>query len=348
MKRFDIMEHRRLFKAIINSWPPFLGAGIRVVDIAPDWLSVRVALRLRWYNRNYVRSHFGGSLFAMTDPFYMLLLLRNLGRDYVVWDMEAQIHYLRPGRGTVSAVFQLDGNTLAEIRARAAGGAKVNETFYVDVVDESGERVAAVRKTLYIRRKERLAADTAGAGTGTRHGVSQSVESGSASDRAEGGRGDDGSAAAQARSTAAATDFTADAATGTTGNGQGGSGSSGRPAPQIVAHSWGRIEVEGLGSGGDWQLWPGGGCPWDWRVHDTGHFRGVAEEDVEEVVERGATTVVIGSGRLGRLRVPSALVDGFAAQGVKVIVATTARGIAIYNDLARRGMAVGGLFHSTC
>ncbi len=348
MKGFDIMEHPRLFKVVINSWPPFLGAGIRVVEIAPDWRTVRVALRLRWYNRNYVRSHFGGSLFAMTDPFYMLLLLRNLGRDYVVWDMEAQIHYLRPGRGTVSAVFHLDDNTLAEIRARAAGGAKVNETFYADVVDEAGERVAAVKKTLYIRKKERLAADAASGGPGMRQGASGGAgSSGDNAGREGGGNADGEEAAAAARAQSAAA-FAAGWETAASGDDQAGAGSSQRPAPQIVAHSWGRIEVEGLGSGRDWQLWPGGGCPWDWRVHDTGHFRGVAEEDVEEVVERSATTVVIGCGRLGRLRVPSALVDNFTAQGVKVIVATTGRALAIYNDLARRGVAVGGLFHSTC
>lgn len=283
------MDHPRLFRAIINSWPPFLGAAIRVVEIAMDWRSIRVEMGSRWYNRNYVNSHFGGSLFAMTDPFYMLLLLRNLGREYVVWDLEAQIHYLRPGRGRVSALFQLDGQRLAEIRDKAASGEKVTEIFYVDVIDEAGERVAAVKKTLYIRKKR----DDAGQ-----------------------------------QPLAASPPVPA--------------------APPIVDFSWGRIVVEDLGAGCDWQLWPGGGCPWDWRVHETGHWRGVAREDVDELVERGATTVVIGNGRLGRLRVSQALINDLSGQGVEVVVARTSRAIARYNELARRGVAVGGLMHSTC
>ena len=287
--RFDVMDHPRVFRAIINSWPPFLGAAIKVAEIADDWRTIRVEMRLRWYNRNYVKSHFGGSLFAMTDPFYMLLLLRNLGRDFVVWDLEAQIHYLRPGRGRVSALFGIDEQRLAEIRGKAASGEKVTEIFYAEVIDEEGERVASVKKTLYIRKKRS-------------DGVHDRVAS---------------TKPLQA-------------------------------APLVTDFSWGRIVVEGLGAGRDWQLWPRGGCPWDWRVHETGHWRGVAREDIEELVERGATTVIIGNGRFRRLRVSPVLIDEFAGRGIAVIVASTATAIARYNELAGNGVSVGGLFHSTC
>jgi hypothetical protein len=77
----------------INFWPPFLGAGIRVTHIAPDMKSVDVEMKLRWWNANYVGTHFGGSLFAMTDAFYMLMVMANLGRDYIVWDKAASIRY---------------------------------------------------------------------------------------------------------------------------------------------------------------------------------------------------------------------------------------------------------------
>ncbi len=86
--RFNPMDHPRIFRMIVNFWPPYLGAAIAVEEIARDWRTIRVAMKLRWYNRNYVNSHFGGNLFSMTDPFYMLMLLRNLGREYVVWDMK--------------------------------------------------------------------------------------------------------------------------------------------------------------------------------------------------------------------------------------------------------------------
>lgn len=81
------------------------------------------------------------------------MLLRNLGREYVVWDMAARIQYLKPGRGKVSAVFSLDSERLDDIRQKADSGRKATEIFLVDVIDGQGEKVASVKKTLYIRKK---------------------------------------------------------------------------------------------------------------------------------------------------------------------------------------------------
>ncbi|HET6604551.1 MAG TPA: DUF4442 domain-containing protein, partial [Xanthomonadaceae bacterium] len=100
------MTPRRL-RLLMNLWPPFLFAGIRVLAIGADWRSARVRLRRRWYNANYVGTHFGGSLFAMTDPFRMIPVLRCLGPDYIVWDQSGSIEFVKPGRGTVHAVFEL-------------------------------------------------------------------------------------------------------------------------------------------------------------------------------------------------------------------------------------------------
>ncbi|WP_082538744.1 DUF4442 domain-containing protein [Lysobacter sp. Root494] len=140
-------------RRILNLWPPFLCNGIRVTDIASDWRSARVELRSRPWNRNYVGVHFGGSLFAMTDPFWMLLTLHALGSDYIVWDQAGTIEFLTPGRGTVHAGFRLDDTILDELREATAGGAKHLRWFETDVVDASGEVVARVRKQLYVRRK---------------------------------------------------------------------------------------------------------------------------------------------------------------------------------------------------
>ena len=144
----------------MNLWPPFLFSGIHVAEISPDWRRVRVELRLRPWNRNYVGTHFGGSLFSMTDPFWMLLAIHALGRDYIVWDKAGEIVFRKPGRGTVRARFALDDAVLDAIRAATAGGEKHLHWFDTDVVDASGEVVARTRKQLYIRRKRRDA-DTA-------------------------------------------------------------------------------------------------------------------------------------------------------------------------------------------
>jgi acyl-coenzyme A thioesterase PaaI-like protein len=136
-------------------WPPFLGAGIRVTSFSDDFRDAAVELKLGRLNRNAVGTHFGGSLYAMTDPFFAIMLLKNLGSDYLVWDKEARIEYVAPGRGTVSARFTLTEARIAEIKAQAAGGEKVLPQFEVDVKDEAGELVARVWKTLYVRLKPR-------------------------------------------------------------------------------------------------------------------------------------------------------------------------------------------------
>jgi acyl-coenzyme A thioesterase PaaI-like protein len=154
------MSPRRL-RRLLNFWPPFLFSGIRVGEIADDWSLARVELRQRWYNRNYVGSHFGGSLFAMTDPFWMIMLLHRLGRDYLVWDQAGEIEFRKPGRGTVHAELALPDNVTAELREAAAGGEKVLRWFETDVRDADGEIVARVRKRIYVRlkREQRPAVD---------------------------------------------------------------------------------------------------------------------------------------------------------------------------------------------
>ncbi len=138
----------------VNFWPPFLGAGILVKRIAPDMKAVDVEMKLRWWNANYVGTHFGGSLFAMTDAFYMLMLMANLGRDYVVWDKAASIRYRKPGRSTVRAEFRLTDAQLDDIREKVKTLPKCEPTFTVEVKDEQGTVIAEVEKLLYVRLKE--------------------------------------------------------------------------------------------------------------------------------------------------------------------------------------------------
>jgi acyl-coenzyme A thioesterase PaaI-like protein len=135
----------------INLWPPFLGAGIRVKRIAPDMKAVDVEMKLRWWNANYVGTHFGGSLFSITDAFYMLMLMANLGSDYIVWDKAATIRYRRPGRGTVRAEFRLTDEQIDDIREKLKTLPKYEPVFRVDVKDETGVVIAEVEKLLYVR-----------------------------------------------------------------------------------------------------------------------------------------------------------------------------------------------------
>ena len=143
----------RALRWLLNLYPPYLGAGIRVLEVAPDWSLIRVRMGLRWFNRNYVGTQFGGSLYSMTDPFLMLMFLRGLGPGYVVWDKSASIEFLRPGRGAVYATFALSPADFAAARAATEGGNRHLPTFEVPIHDDGGELVARVHKTLYVRRK---------------------------------------------------------------------------------------------------------------------------------------------------------------------------------------------------
>ena len=141
------------FRRLLNLWPPFLFNAIRVQRVSADWSEVTVVLRLRFWNRNYVKSQFGGNLFAMTDPFWMLLLMRQLGGDYYVWDKAGAIDFVAPGYEDVYAHFKLEPAVVDELRAAAAGGDKVLRWFETDVTTDEGKLIARVRKQLYVRLK---------------------------------------------------------------------------------------------------------------------------------------------------------------------------------------------------
>jgi acyl-coenzyme A thioesterase PaaI-like protein len=146
------MNHNR-FKHMLNFYPPYWGTGITVKKIAPDFREIIVEMKMRWYNRNYVKTHFGGSLYAMTDPFFMLMLMQILGKGYIVWDKAARVDFIKPGRGTVTAKFVVTEKQIQEIITRTADGNKILPEFTVDIIGPAGQTVAVVVKTLYIRKK---------------------------------------------------------------------------------------------------------------------------------------------------------------------------------------------------
>ena len=137
----------------MNLWPPFLFAGIRVEEISPDYRYARVRMRLRPWNRNFFGTHFGGSLFAMTDPFWVLLLFNQLSGEHVVWDQSGEIDFVAPGRGTVRAEFPLTDEHVEQVLVRTASGEKALIWFETDVVGQDGSVIARVKKQVYARRK---------------------------------------------------------------------------------------------------------------------------------------------------------------------------------------------------
>ncbi|WP_130803506.1 DUF4442 domain-containing protein [Acinetobacter ihumii] len=141
-------------KFIINRYSPYRGAGISIdkIDLANYYIRVKMPLTRK--NQNIVGTHFGGSLYSMVDPFYMLILMHHLGSKYIVWDKSATINFLAPGRGTVYADIRLDAMEVSHVRELAENYAPVLRNYTVNIFDESGLRIAEVQKTLYIRRKK--------------------------------------------------------------------------------------------------------------------------------------------------------------------------------------------------
>lgn len=135
-----------------NIFPAYRGTGGRVTYIADDFREVRIQLRLSFRTRNVVGTIFGGSMYAAVDPIFMIMLMKNLGRDYVVWDKAATIRFRRPGRTTLFATFRIDEAELDAVRAAAASGEPIDRLYHVDLVDADGTRHASVEKVIYIRR----------------------------------------------------------------------------------------------------------------------------------------------------------------------------------------------------
>jgi len=146
------LRWQQLREQFINLYPPFVGAGIRSRRI--DNLTIQVEMPLTWFNRNLFGTHFGGSLYAMCDPWFALILLRALGDGYIVWDKAASIQFVKPGRGLVTAQFHVPPERVEEIRRAAESSSKVEPLFTVEVVDSQEQVIARVEKLLYVRKKK--------------------------------------------------------------------------------------------------------------------------------------------------------------------------------------------------
>ena len=145
-----------ILKHMMNIWPPFMGAGIKVLRIADDYREIEVALKQKWFNKNIVGSHFGGSLYAMVDPFYMLMLMNILGNEYIVWDKFAGIDFIAPGKGTVTATFTLNETQIENIKQETDSCDKYIAVLPVDIKNDKNEIVATATKHIYVRRKKRV------------------------------------------------------------------------------------------------------------------------------------------------------------------------------------------------
>jgi len=143
----------RLLRWRLNFFPAYRRTGARITFIAANQREVRIALPLDWRTRNYVGTTFGGSIYAAIDPILMVMFIRLLGSDFIVWLKSARIQFKRPGRSTLSAIFKVDGEELEAIRLGLENEPKLEREYRIEAVDAQGRVCAVVEQTLYFRKE---------------------------------------------------------------------------------------------------------------------------------------------------------------------------------------------------
>lgn len=151
------IQRQKQFKRLIrriNWYPPFLFSGIKLIDHSEDFTWFKTQLKVRWWNKNLVGTAFGGSLYSMCDPFFMFILMINLGDQYIIWDKHAFIDFQKPGKGTVFAEFKLSQQQIEEVKQVVAKEGSYIFEFPCQIQNSQGEQIARLKKGVYVKRKD--------------------------------------------------------------------------------------------------------------------------------------------------------------------------------------------------
>lgn len=138
---------------LMNFWPPFFFTGIKIEKISKDYRHIQVKLKLRFWNANILGTQYGGSIYSMADPFYMAMLMKNLGPKYSIWDKSACIRFLKPGRFDLYAEFILSEEDIDAIHKNLEDNQKLEWTRKIDIKDKEGTLIAEVDKVISIKKK---------------------------------------------------------------------------------------------------------------------------------------------------------------------------------------------------
>jgi hypothetical protein len=144
----------RLERWGFNFFPTYRSTGAWITYIADDYHEIRIRLPLGWRTKNYVGTMFGGSMFASGDGVFMVMLIKVLGRDYIIWDKAATVRFRKPARTTLYGRFLLSPEEIDGIRAGTAGGERVERTHRVELTDRDGTVHAEIDWLIHIRRRD--------------------------------------------------------------------------------------------------------------------------------------------------------------------------------------------------
>lgn len=144
---------KKMLRFLFNLAPVIRGSGSWVRFISDDWYEMHVSLPLSLRTRNYVGTIFGGSMFSASDPWYMIMLYRILGKDYIIWDKSASIRFVRPGRGRLKGRFLISQAEIEAIKQAVCEEGEMEKTFLLEWVNREGKVVSRVEKLIYIANK---------------------------------------------------------------------------------------------------------------------------------------------------------------------------------------------------
>lgn len=145
--------YANFYRIWLNLWPCIRGGGGRVTHIGPGFTELTVRLKFNWRTRNLVGTIYGGSQYASTDPMYMLMLIENLGSDYVVWDKGCEVRFRRPAKTTIYAKFEITPEMLKDVREKVAAKGEDSFTWKAEFKDKDGNVYCELNKVLYVAQK---------------------------------------------------------------------------------------------------------------------------------------------------------------------------------------------------
>ena len=137
---------------LISYWPPYLFSGIKVLSVSDDLLEVVVRLKSSFWNKNYYGTHYGGSLYSMTDPFFVFMLSHQLGKGYILWDQAAEIKFKKAIKDQVTITFRLNEQDVQKVKEMTAEGRPYRPVYSANIIGPNHELIAEVSKTLYVKK----------------------------------------------------------------------------------------------------------------------------------------------------------------------------------------------------
>lgn len=150
----NIKNNAFLTRWLVNFLPCIRRTGGRVIYISKDFHELTVRLKLTWRTRNIMGTIFGGSMYASTDPFYMIMLMQILGENYVVWDKGCSFRFKRPAKETIYAKFKITPEMLKTVMEQVEAQGEHTFTWPLEYKNEKGDVFVEFEKMLYVAKKE--------------------------------------------------------------------------------------------------------------------------------------------------------------------------------------------------